>query len=217
MYTVTMKNAILPGLEVNGDYFVAAAELDPDRFDKDNLAEVTVTDEETGEVETLADAQLIDFHIRKGHTFFCIKEKSERQKAQEQLNSVTAAASIAFVVMAESGNVDEVTATEHLDMFASWAVGVNYGIGALRQYNGKLYKCAQAHTSQKDWTPDVSPALWAVAGDPREEYPAWSQPIGAHDAYLSGDKVTHTNAKWISDVDGNVWEPGVYGWTAVTE
>lgn len=85
MYTVTMKNAILPGLEINGDYFVAAAELDPDRFDKDNLAEVTVTDEETGEVETLADAQLIDFHIRKGHTFFCIKEKSERQKEQERL------------------------------------------------------------------------------------------------------------------------------------
>lgn len=29
---------------------------------------------------------------------------------------------------------------------------------------------------------------------------------------LTGDKVAHNGKTWVSDVDNNVWEPGVYGW-----
>lgn len=50
---------------------------------------------------------------------------------------------------------------------------------------------------------------------PSEEYPEWVQPTGAHDAYEQGAKVSHNGKKWTSDVGGNVWEPGVYGWTEV--
>lgn len=50
---------------------------------------------------------------------------------------------------------------------------------------------------------------------PSEEYPEWVQPTGAHDAYAQGAKVSHNGKKWTSDVGGNVWEPGVYGWTEV--
>jgi hypothetical protein len=28
-----------------------------------------------------------------------------------------------------------------------------------------------------------------------------------------GAKVSHNGKHWISDVDNNVWEPGVYGWS----
>lgn len=123
--------------------------------------------------------------------------------------------SIAFVVLAESGAIDEVTATEHTDIFAAWEPSVAYTVGALRTYDGVLYKCAQAHTSQSDWTPPATPALWAKAGDPAEEWPEWSQPIGAHDAYALGDKVSHSGKHWESTVNSNVWEPGVYGWNEV--
>lgn len=41
---------------------------------------------------------------------------------------------------------------------------------------------------------------------------AWVQPTGAHDAYGLGDQVTHGGHLWQSNVDANVWEPGVYGW-----
>lgn len=41
----------------------------------------------------------------------------------------------------------------------------------------------------------------------------WKQPLGAHDAYAKGSVVTHNEFTWVSDVDANVWEPGVYGWT----
>lgn len=120
---------------------------------------------------------------------------------------------IAFVTLAESGAIDEVTATEHAAVFAPWAEGVKYVVGNLRSFGEKLYKCIQNHTSQADWTPDVTPALWVLAGDPAEEWPEWSQPVGAHDAYNKGDKCSHNEKRWISDVDGNVWEPSVYGWT----
>lgn len=132
--------------------------------------------------------------------------------------------SIAFVTMAENGMIDDVTATENIDTFAPWVAGVKATVGQLRTYGGetegsvkKLYRCVQAHTTQADWTPDVSPSLWVEVGDPSEEYPAWSQPVGAHDAYDKGAKTTHNDKKWVSDVDGNVWEPGVYGWTEVAD
>ena len=127
------------------------------------------------------------------------------------------AASIAFVTLAEAGSIDDVTASEHIDVFSPWASAVSYITGNLRTYNGKLYRCVQAHTSQDDWTPDAATSLWAVTSDPAEEWPTWSQPVGATDAYTKDSKVTHNDKRWISDVDANVWEPGVYGWTEYTE
>ena len=131
--------------------------------------------------------------------------------AQTEYNANVTA--ITFVVLAESGAIDEVTATEHIDVFAEWEPNVAYTIGALRSYDSMLYKCVQAHTSQADWTPPTTPALWVKAGNPADEWPEWSQPIGAHDAYAAGDKVSHNSNHRISDVDANVWEPGIYGWT----
>ena len=123
--------------------------------------------------------------------------------------------SIVFVKLAETGAIDEVTATEHTEIFAAWEPDVKYESGNLRRYpesDGKLYKCIQAHKSQADWTPDVAVSLWVVAGDPAEEWPEWSQPIGAQDAYMNGDKVSHNEKHWVSDYDNNVWVPGVFGW-----
>lgn len=158
------------------------------------------------DLEGAEDIQLVE----KNETEHVITEK----RAMEETNNVTA---IAFVSLAEAGTIDEVTAGEHREMFAPWAVGVSYIVGNIRTYGEGLYKCVQAHTSQADWTPDAAASLWVNIADPSEEYPVWSQPIGAHDAYITGDKVTHNEKKWLSTVDGNVWEPGVYGWEEITE
>ena len=121
-------------------------------------------------------------------------------------------ATIAFVALAEAGSIDPVTASEHAEAFGEWLPGVAYEAGQLRRCGDKLYRCVQAHTSQDDWRPDATPALWTLAADPAEEWPEWAQPIGAHDAYQQGDKVTHGGRRWVSTVANNVWEPGVYGW-----
>ena len=103
-------------------------------------------------------------------------------------------------------------------LFDAWAGGsVAYAVGDIVAYNGALYRCAQAHTSQADWTPDTAVSLWVSISDPAEEWPEWSQPLGAHDAYEQGAKVSHNGKHWISDVAANVWEPGVYGWTEAAD
>lgn len=100
-------------------------------------------------------------------------------------------------------------------LFENWQSGVAYAVGDRRQYDGLLYRCVQAHTSQADWTPDVTPALWVRTWT--DEYPEWVQPTGAHDAYNKGDKVSHNGKHWVSDIDANVYEPSVYGWSEVTD
>ena len=125
--------------------------------------------------------------------------------------------SIVFCTLTESGSIDDVTAAEHTKLFGEWNYPVTYRVDSVRKYKEKLYRCRQAHTSQADWTPDKSPALWREIGNPEEEWPEWIQPIGAGDEYASGAKVTHKNKKWISDINNNVWEPGVYGWTKKNE
>ena len=129
----------------------------------------------------------------------------------------TAVHSILFVNAAEAGEVDDVTAGEHAELFPEWSFPVAYKAGNIRRRNGQLYRCLKDHTSQETWTPEDASSLWVAVADPAEEWPEWSQPGGDYDAYAKGDKVSHSGKRWTSDVDNNVWEPGVYGWTEVTE
>lgn len=139
---------------------------------------------------------------------------AQRADLDEQKN----VAAITFVSLAEKGDIDEVTAKEHADLFEAWVTDKDYAVGKIvTRPNGNLYKCVQAHRSQAGWESENTPALWTKIGDPSEEYPEWSQPLGAHDAYPLGAKVSHNGKKWTSDIANNVWEPGVYGWTEVAE
>lgn len=142
----------------------------------------------------------------------------EETDAGEEISRAAEAGSIMFVTLAEAGDIDGAAAAEHAELFAPWAYPVKYKTGQIRRYtDGKLYRCVQDHTSQEDWTPDAASSLWAVAADPAEAWPAWSQPVGAHDAYAKDSRTSHNGKHWASDLDGNVWEPGIYGWTEVPE
>lgn len=142
----------------------------------------------------------------------------EETDAGEEITKASNTGGIMFVTLAEAGSIDATTAAEHADLFTPWAYPVAYKTGQIRRYtDGKLYKCLQDHTSQEDWTPPAAVSLWVAVADPAEEWPEWSQPVGAHDAYNRGDKVSHNGQHYTSDVDANVWEPGVYGWTVAEE
>lgn len=113
---------------------------------------------------------------------------------------------------------DAVLLAQPMAMYDEWSAdGVAYTLNDIRQYNGLLYRCVQAHTSQATWTPEDAPSLWTRIADPAQEWPEWIQPTGAHNAYAQGAKVSHNGKHWISDVGANVWEPGVYGWTEQAE
>ena len=109
-----------------------------------------------------------------------------------------------------STSLTDESAREAVELFPAWQQGTAYKIGDRIRSKDTLYKCVQAHTSQADWTPEATPALWTKVS--LEEYPEWIQPTGAQDAYAKGDKVTHKDKRWISTIDANVWEPSVYGW-----
>lgn len=106
--------------------------------------------------------------------------------------------------------LDDETALTGVELFPAWVVGKAYVVNDRAQYNGTLYKCVQAHTSQSDWMPSATPALWVVVSV--DEYPEWVQPTGAHDAYNIGDKVTYNGQHYVCTSNANVYAPDVYGW-----
>lgn len=110
-----------------------------------------------------------------------------------------------------SANATDEEALDNIMAFPKWEVDRVYFLDERVRYKDVLYKVLQQHTSQEDWTPDVAVSLFVKVSI--EEYPQWVQPTGSHDAYQKGDKVTHKEKHWVSDVDNNVWEPSVYGWT----
>ena len=110
---------------------------------------------------------------------------------------------------AASTMTDE-TALTAVELFPTWAIGKAYAVNDRAQYNGTLYKCIQAHTSQSDWMPSATPALWKTVSV--DEYPEWVQPAGAHDAYNIGDKVTYNGQHYVCTSNANVYAPDVYGW-----
>lgn len=98
------------------------------------------------------------------------------------------------------------------EMYPDWETGVDYEVDNVISYHNELYKVIQAHTSQSSWTPDTAESLFMKVA-PDGVIAEWSQPTGAHDAYDTGDQVTHNGSTWESEIDANTYEPGVYGWT----
>ena len=96
-----------------------------------------------------------------------------------------------------------------------WKADGSYKKDDRVRYNNVLYKCLTAHTAQPSWTPTDAPSLWAkvLTSDTGAPLP-WEQPEST-DPYMKGDKVTHNGQTWVSTIDNNVWEPGVYGWEVV--
>lgn len=117
------------------------------------------------------------------------------------------------LIIKASESLSDSDALNGVELFPVWATDTAYKVGDRVSYDGTLYKCLTAHTSQATWKPDVSPSLWVRVDDPSIEWPEWIQPVGSTDAYAKGAKVSHNGKHWISDVDGNVWEPGVAMWT----
>lgn len=117
------------------------------------------------------------------------------------------------LIVEASKSLPDDEAKDAPELFPKWSdADVVYQVGDRVSYNDLLYKCLQTHSSQPSWTPDAAPSLWVRVDDPGEEWPEWRQPTGSTDAYAKDAKVSHNSKHWISNVDNNVWEPGVYGW-----
>ena len=134
------------------------------------------------------------------------------------MNRLQAAEQFRKALQMFAASLSDEKAMEVATIYDPWAEGKAYAVGDFLTYgensvgDPQLYKVAQAHTSQPDWKPDTTPALYVAIGLDEQGYPIWSQPTGAHDAYNKGDIVRYDDVLWVSEADGNVWKPGVSGW-----
>ena len=107
-------------------------------------------------------------------------------------------------------NQSDETLIDNKAAFEFWRAGINAEKDKIYRYGEDIYKCIQAHTTQDDWTPDKVPALFLKIT------PTGYEPWDPDKFYAKGAKVTHpASRKWVSNVDGNHWEPGapgVYTW-----
>lgn len=116
-------------------------------------------------------------------------------------------------------SLTDADALEAVELFPLWEPDTDYIKGQRVRKAGLLYALIpETHRSQADWPPHLTPAIWRRVDDPAEEWPAWRQPLGAEDAYPAGAKVSHNGKHWRNTYgDGNIWEPGVYGWAEAEE
>lgn len=107
--------------------------------------------------------------------------------------------------------------------FPPFKVGKAYKVKEVFRYgenavgDAQLYQVLQDHTSAEEWSPDDSPSLYKAIGITEDGYPEWVQPLGASDAYNTGDIVSYNDKLYESTIDGNVWAPDAYpaGWKEV--
>ena len=119
------------------------------------------------------------------------------------------------IIEKAAASLDDATALEAVTLFPLWLATGTYATGDRVRYDGVLYRCLTAHTAQETWTPPNAPSLWAkvLVSDDGIILP-WEQPDSTN-TYSIGDKVTHNGKTWVSIVDLNSYEPGVYGWEEV--
>lgn len=117
-----------------------------------------------------------------------------------------------------STDIESMTDEQALEvaaLYPTWhsKIGQQVTAGERLWDDGKLWKVIQPHTVQENWRPADAVSLFVEVSI--EEWPAWVQPTGSTDAYRIGAQVTHNDLHWVSDIDYNTYEPGVYGWTQV--
>lgn len=118
---------------------------------------------------------------------------------------------------------DEAEIMEIATMYPSYEVGKPYKVKDIFSYgtnasnDPQLYQVLLDHVSANEWMPDVTPSLYKAIGVTDDGYPNWVQPLGASDAYNTGDIVFHNGKLYQSTVDNNVWSPDNYGWIEYVE
>lgn len=145
------------------------------------------------------------------------------------MNKVQAALELRKALQLFLATLDADTDTENIlsvaSVFPAYEVGKAYKTKQVFSYgvnsvgDPQLYQVLQDHTSASEWPPDSATSLYKAIGVTSSGYPEWVQPLGASDAYNTGDIVRYNGTLYKSIIDANVWAPDDYpaGWEIITE
>ena len=109
-------------------------------------------------------------------------------------------------------------ALEVKELYPLWVTDTAYAVDTIVRYEDKLYRCVQAHTSQDNWTPDATPALWVEIA-PVGEYREIKDNMLPTEAFAL-DEIGWYQTKdnlFKSLIDANTYTPDSYpaGWEKV--
>lgn len=173
----------------------------------------------------LADAEAVEMLKGKSPGYDGAVEAVGALTGNVGANQSLAAEQLRRAMQMYAATLTDERALEIATVYPVWEVGHSYAVDDIVSYgvnkanDPQLYRIVQAHTSQADWTPDATPAIYDAFGLDESSYPVWSQPTGAHDAYSAGDIVNYNGTLYQSTIDGNVWAPDAYpqGWQVYEE
>lgn len=205
IYKITLADGtVINNLHLNGDNFISREPIDKGVFEN-NCSPVIINDGYADDRHS--HMKLIQItEPFEGEYWFVLCDVSDEELIREVCQA-------GIQYLAEQTLSDQ-AANGAFYLFGEWNPNsIPYKKGDRKRVGKILYKCLQDHISQESWSPEDAPSLWVRINDPLVEWPNWVQPVGSTDAYSKGAKVTHNSEHWISDLDNNVWEPGVSCWT----
>lgn len=177
-------------------------------------ADITLDEEQLRRLETITFVSSMGVEDVRKYVFDNVVEDINLVDANQVIKAEESRQRLARLI-----RWDELTTDEMLDLvddFKEYSVGSFYIVGDIFALNNQLYQVLQAHTSQEDWEPNKTPALYKPIA-PLTVIPEWVQPTGAHDAYGIGDRVIFEGVVYESLINGNTWSPKAYpgGWKTV--
>lgn len=148
---------------------------------------------------------------------------AEKEALLQQIDNEMDVAKIKYILrvlvapVLDSIPLDSTSVSALTNIYEQWRIGKYYQVNDIVVSDSSLYRVVQAHTSQSDWLPSATPALY-TRFTPEGQVAVWVQPTGAQDAYNIGDKVSFEGHIYESLINANVWSPTAYpaGWKEVT-
>ncbi len=116
-------------------------------------------------------------------------------------------------------HLPETAALEYVELYPLWHDQLTCQRGTIVRDDGYLHRALHDITvpeENRKPSEDTTNQKWQRIGNPADEYPEWTDPMGIPaNFYQQGDKVTYNGKHWVSDVNNNSWQPGAYGWSEV--
>ena len=132
----------------------------------------------------------------KSKEITAMQDAAARAELEEKRRQLTTEEVSAMLIRQQINTltVDDQTALRMVEYYPA-PDAASYAAGDRIQYNGKLYKCLQAHTAQADWNPVDAPSLWAevLAGQDGTAIGEWEQPDSTN-PYMRGDRVSYNGS-----------------------
>lgn len=141
---------------------------------------------------------------------------AEQAAAQDQAERDAIPAAARLAVIPTLDTLPDATVQRVAALFPAWTQPSGatdaYPLDVIVRHDGTLWRSTIASNV---WVPGE--ANWHRYGASPDAGPQpWVQPSGATDAYPAGATVTHNGRTWENTHgDGNVWEPGVFGWADI--